>query len=231
MFFKILLSAVFAALAAGIIVSAVQQVTTTPLILIAETYEDGSASATHSGTELPASGPAGSVSDTSEPQTGSISRSVMTAVANIVLAFGFSLALLSVQIMLNRNISVRTGLFWGIAAFAAFHLAPALGLPPELPGSAAGELVSRQIWWAATAILTALGIALLVYRQTFWVIAAAALLFALPHLYGAPQPQQYASTVPAEVAAHFAASSLVIMAVFWTMIGSLSGFFFARQIA
>tara|TARA_R110002124_G_scaffold100107_2_gene246556 strand:- start:1374 stop:2063 length:690 start_codon:yes stop_codon:yes gene_type:complete len=227
MFFKILLSAVFAALAAGIIVSAIQQVTTTPLILIAETYEDGSASANQTETKLPAvASPNAAASD---PESSAISRPVMTTMANIVLAFGFSLALLSVQILLNRSISARTGLFWGIAAFAAFNLAPSLGLPPDLPGSAAADLVSRQIWWTATAILTALGIGLLSHRQTFWAIVAAILLFALPHLYGAPQPQQYASTVPAEIAAHFAASSLVVMAVFWAMIGSLSGFFFARQ--
>lgn len=222
MFFKILLSAVLAALAAGIAVSAIQQFTTTPLILIAETYEDGSAT-----------GPAGQSPDAAPSETGSgtLQRPILTAVANIVMAFGFSLALLSVQIMLNRGVSARTGLIWGIAAFAAFHLAPALGLPPELPGSAAAELVSRQIWWSATALLTALGIGLLAYRQSFWTVGAAVLLFALPHLYGAPQPQQYASTVPAEIAAHFAASSLVIMAVFWAMIGTLSGFFFARRIA
>lgn len=222
MFFKILLSAVLAALAAGIAVSTIQQFTTTPLILIAETYEDGSAA-----------GPAGQSPDAAPSETGSgtLQRPLLTAVANIVMAFGFSLALLSVQIMLNRGVSARTGLIWGIAAFAAFHLAPALGLPPELPGSAAAELVSRQIWWSATALLTALGIGMLAYRQSFWTVGAAVLLFALPHLYGAPQPQQYASTVPAEIAAHFAASSLVIMAVFWAMIGSLSGFFFARRIA
>jgi hypothetical protein len=33
--------------------------------------------------------------------------------------------------------------------------APAIGLPPELPGIEAAALQSRQLWWVATAVATA----------------------------------------------------------------------------
>lgn len=39
------------------------------------------------------------------------------------------------------------GLLWGLAGCATFVLAPTLGLPPELPGTAAADLTLRQTWW------------------------------------------------------------------------------------
>ena len=55
-------------------------------------------------------------------------------------------------------------MFWGFAGFAVFTLAPGLGLPPELPAMPAADLGDRQIWWTATVLATAVGLALIAFR-------------------------------------------------------------------
>lgn len=122
-----------------------------------------------------------------------------------------------------------TGLLWGAAGFAAFAAAPALGLPPELPGSAAAELMPRQAWWLGTAVATLLGLAALGYGNgAAWRIGGLVLLVA-PHLVGAPAPEAGAeATVPAELAARFAAASLVVAALFWAVLGAASGWLYRR---
>jgi adenosylcobinamide kinase/adenosylcobinamide-phosphate guanylyltransferase len=50
-------------------------------------------------------------------------------------------------------------MFWGLAGFAVFTLAPGLGLPPELPAMPAADLLARQVWWIGTAAATAIGLA------------------------------------------------------------------------
>ena len=57
-------------------------------------------------------------------------------------------------------------MFWGLAGFAVFMLAPVLGLPPELPGMPAAPLLPRQVVVAATVVATAGGLALLVFRAS-----------------------------------------------------------------
>ena len=49
------------------------------------------------------------------------------------------------------------------------------------------------------------------------------LKFVAPHIVGAPQPEAYASTAPAELAGHFAAASLAVSAIFWSVLGFLCG--------
>ena len=51
---------------------------------------------------------------------------------------------------------------------------------------------------------------------------------ALPHLIGAPQPERIGGGVPPEIAAHFAAASLVTAAIFWCVTGWLAGTFWDR---
>jgi predicted cobalt transporter CbtA len=44
----------------------------------------------------------------------------------------------------GHDLDARRGLLWGLGGFAALHLAPAVGLPPELPGMASADLAARQ---------------------------------------------------------------------------------------
>ncbi|HEY9539985.1 MAG TPA: CbtA family protein, partial [Kiloniellaceae bacterium] len=59
-------------------------------------------------------------------------------------------------------------------------------------------------------------------------IAAGIALMLLPHVIGAPHPHGFASTVPGELSGHFAAASLVVMAVAWSLAGTLAGYVWQR---
>jgi cobalt transporter subunit CbtA len=115
-----------------------------------------------------------------------------------------------------------------LAGFAAFALAPAFGLPPELPGSVAADLLSRQVWWVGTVAATALGFALLVFGARTWTPPLGIALLVAPHLIGAPHPAEGAGSVPPELAAAFAARSLVVNAVLWALLGLATGWLYAR---
>jgi len=49
-----------------------------------------------------------------------------------------------------------------------------------------------------------------------------------PHLIGAPHPHEGAGAVPPELAAAFAARSLVVNAVMWALLGLATGALYAR---
>src|SRR5512139_1880189 len=148
-----------AGLLAGLLIAVVQQVTTTPLILLAETYEKQSDAA-------PAAPPAAGApkehdhaahDDGWKPADG-LPRFFYTSVTTIATAVGVSFLLLAGMIFAGDAIDERRSLAWAVAGFIATGLAPAAGLAPELPGSSAGELIARQIWWAGTAGATALAL-------------------------------------------------------------------------
>ena len=111
----------------------------------------------------------------------------------------------------------------------ALALSPVLGLAPEVPGAAAAELASRQVWWLATVAATGGGLWLLAFgRSVLWRSAGIAALV-LPHAIGAPYaPVGEVGLVPPELAAHFAAASIVVQAVFWATLGWLTASFYAR---
>lgn len=216
----ILLTALVAAVIAGLAAFAVQSVRVVPLILAAEAYEEAA--------PVPAS-PAGHTHEAEawEPAEG-FERQAYTALADVLVAFGFALILVGLFALRGRPVDARQGLLWGLAGFAVFSLAPALGLPPELPGSQAAELGLRQLWWLGTIVATGGGLALVVFQKTVvWRIAGLALI-ALPHLIGAPHPHEHGGTAPAELAAQFVAASLITSAIFWIVLGSSVGWLYAR---
>ncbi|MEO5621680.1 MAG: CbtA family protein [Cypionkella sp.] len=136
----------------------------------------------------------------------------------LILVAGFNLAT-----SLGKTIDLRVGLLWGLAGFAAFQLAPALGLPPELPGTIAADLRERQIWWLGTALATGGGLALIAYGRGALAIAAGIALLAAPHVIGAPELDGYFGVAPPEVASAFAARTLGIGLIVWAFLGGLAG--------
>lgn len=230
---NLVLSAAAAGLAAGLLTAALQQVTTTPLIIAAERYEGGPSAHDHVA-QLDAGGATtgthdAPVADGEEwaPEDGA-ERIFYTSLATVVTGVGFALVLLAVMVLAGRRIDARTGLAFGIAGYAAVALAPALGLAPELPGSAAADLASRQAWWFLTAGATAAGLAALLLTRNALLWGLGAVLIIVPHLIGAPQPAAFSSTAPAELAGHFAAASLVVTGVFWALLGLASGAVYGR---
>jgi predicted cobalt transporter CbtA len=67
-----------------------------------------------------------------------------------------------------------------------------------------------------------------VFAPRNWGVPLAVALLAAPHLVGAPHPGEGAGTAPPELAAAFAARSLVINALFWALLGLATGALYAR---
>ncbi len=239
MLYRILVACLAAGIIAGLSTAILQEFTTTPLIIKAEAYEvpagsDGAHHSSHHGAQwhgaklILADTAHGSEDSENEwgPEDG-VERTFYTSVSTIAAGFGFALMLLSAMIIAGEKITVRSGLAWGAAAFVATGLAPALGLSPELPGSAAAELVARQQWWFATMVATALGLYLALRVATPISIAVGLALLVAPHVIGAPHPHEFTSRVPGELSGHFVSASLVVHAVLWTLVGSVAGYVFS----
>src|SRR5690606_515429 len=146
---------------------------------------------------------------------------------NLVVAVGFALILAALY-SLREPGRVTTGALWGLAGFAVFCLAPTLGLPPDLPGTAAADLGQRQGWWIATAAATAVGLALLVFAHHWLFKVLGAALLVVPHLIGAPQPATHESLAPEALETQFKIASWVTNAAFWLALGLLSAWLYRR---
>lgn len=222
-------SALLAGLLAGLIISGVQEVTTTPLIHMAESFEASGGSAGHTHNHGSSGGHTHSHShgDGWAP-SGEIERLFFTTLANVIAGIGFGLVLVAGLSLWNGKSTGRVGLLWGLAGFAVFALAPAAGLAPELPTMNTADLWLRQVWWVGTAAATALGLWLMVFPQARWTTAAGIVAIALPHIIGAPHAHELSRQVPPEIAAQFAATSLATSAVFWLCLGWLAGIFYGH---
>jgi cobalt transporter subunit CbtA len=242
MFGRILTPALAAGILVGIVVSALQAYTTLPLIHGAEEYEMAGAdvpdnrSAPTTGSiardagalqrhQTNAKEPQDHVAHAKEPWTpdDGIERFLLTVTANVVTAVGFGLILVACFVFRGGAVDGRTGALWGMAGFAVFTLAPALGLPPELPATVAADLHGRQLWWLLAAASTAGCLWLVLFRARIWEKGAGVVLALLPHVIGAPHPGEHSKAVPPELAAQFAATSIVVSAVFWVLLGWLAG--------
>jgi len=228
---RILLVALCAGMLSGAFAAILHQLATVPLILEAEKYEHATEHvAPHAA---PASVPAVVETQHSHdngwaPETA-IERTAYTLVADLLAGIGFALLLAAGMALRDDRITWREGLFWGLAGFIAFTVAPGLGLPPEIPGNEAGPLLARQLWWAATAAITASALALLVFTRRKLTAVAAVVLLALPHLYGAPLPaSEAAGAAPASLARQFAVTATVASFLFWAALGAATGYFYGR---
>ena len=241
MFRRIFAAALGAGIGVGVLIAALQHVALVPMILEAEKYEKGTVAPHHEhGATSTQSGMAVASLLVTEakahdheadaPMVAEDSpwRPVFTWMATTLTSVGFALLLVGAYAVSGRAVDAREGLLWGIAGFAAFALAPAFGLPPELPGSVAADLFARQAWWIGTAVATAAAIGLMLFARASWAIPGGVALLVAPHVIGAPHPPAGAGLVPAELAAAFAARSLGINAAFWALLGLATGALYAR---
>ena len=226
LFRNIVFAAALAGLIAGLFVTIVHMVGTVPIILKAETYEK----AAESGA-TPATGADAATADhrqdaeSWEPANG-FERTAFTGLFNVLTGIAFGLLLTSAYALRGRAMDWRQGLFWGLAGFATFTLAPGLGLRPEIPGTESAPLLDRQLWWVATAIATAGGLALIFFTRNIALTVLGVGTIALPHIYGAPQPAEYKSLAPEGLAHSFVVAAVVTSFLFWLMLGSLTGVFY-----
>ncbi len=202
-------------LLAGLLLTLFQQLQVEPLLLQAEQYEQA---AEHSAAPADHTHEQGGW----QPQEG-WQRTLFTAAANSVVGFGFTLVLGALVTLRNRKLTWRSGLLWGLGGYAALFVAPALGLPPELPGTESAELMARQLWWLGTVIATVGGLWLILLTARPLLKAAGLLLLIAPHMLGAPQPEFHTSSAPAELAQAFVVATAVANGLFWLSLGALYG--------
>jgi cobalt transporter subunit CbtA len=236
-----LLAAIVAGLIAALVFTVVQSVWVTPLILQGEVYEDAAEAAPHShggheagehGGEAHEEAAGGHHHDENEwkPEDG-WQRTLFTFGANLVMGVGYAFVLVALYLLWREPRNILTGALYGIAGFLVFFGAPSLGLPPELPGTAAAELSIRQEWWAMTAVATAVGL-FLVFSQSRWSMRILGIAIVIaPHFVPAPQPAVESSLAPAELQSQFRVATTVCNAVFWLALGVASGVAFRKLVA
>jgi len=225
---NIVLVAAIAGAVAGLAMTVAQQLTTVPLILKAEVYEEhGTTPAAHNHGDAEQA-PLHQHDEEGWSPANGFERTAFSALANILTGVGFALLLVAASELAGGIRNWRQGVFWGLAGFAVFTLAPSLGLPPELPAMPAAELGARQLWWVATAASTATALGLLVYGRSRWTVLAAIALLIAPHLIGAPQPGSYETPIPESLHHSFVVAVVLTTLLFWVLLGGLAGLFRGR---
>lgn len=196
------MTGLLAGLAAGVVLTLLYIGRIQPLILAAEGYEQGVDAAL----------------------AAPFMRYFDTFLFNVLNGVGYGLLLAAILVMRRKRTGIGQGVLWGIAGFAVFVLAPAAGLPPELPGSIKAPIEDRQVWWLATVAATAGGIALMTLQARHIWMGVGVLLILLPHIVGAPHADVYGEVLPAELAARFVGVSIAAMALFWIVLGGVAGY-------
>jgi len=220
---RIARTAGFSGLLAALLLTLLQSLWVSPLIQQAETYEKAPASEIHEH----ASGAAHSHDDEAwEPQDG-WQRLLATTGGNLVVAVGFALMLAGLY-TLREPTRTSQGLLWGLAGYVTFVLAPTLGLPPELPGTAAAELAQRQMWWIGTAASTAVGIALIAFGRQWLLKLLGVATLLVPHVIGAPQPEVHSMLAPEALESQFKVAAQLTNVAFWLALGLISAWLFRR---
>lgn len=223
MYSRILMSALFAGAAAGLLAGLLQLTFVQPVLLHAELYEGGDL--VHFGADK---------ATTAHPDLPGFDavRDGLSIIFTMLTYTGYALimvALMSLAEDRGARIDGRSGILWGVAGYVTFHLAPGFSLAPEVPGVAAADVSARQIWWFATALASGLGLWLIAFGQNWAAWGAAAALLLAPHIFGAPEPDVFTGPVPTEIAALFASRALGVGLAAWVFLGCFAGYFWQRE--
>ena len=222
MFLRILTIALFAGFIAGVISAVMQMIFLQPILLHAELYEAGNL--IHFGNSM--------VSGSHLIPTFDFQRNALNVLFSALIYTGYALiltSLFSYASSLNLKIDNVRAILFGICGFVTVQLSPAFGLPPELPGVAAAELIPRQIWWFFCVISTGLGFWIIAFGGNLIFIMVGVILILLPHIIGAPQPLMFIGPTPPELASHFASRALTIGLVTWSCLGISIGYFWRKE--
>ena len=213
-FRRIVFAAAISGLVAGLILSALQSFGAIPLILKAETYEKQE--------EMTKAG-----QTPRDEEEGGFSRTALTVISNVLTSVGFALLLIA-AFTIHGDVDWRKGILWGLGGFATFFLAPSIGLSPELPGSLAAPLQERQMWWVATVAGTGGGLILLLFKAGAHWKGLGVLLIALPHIVGAPLPEEHGGLAPEQLSRSFVMVTFATSAIYWLILGGIAGLFSKR---
>ncbi len=219
---RLLISGLFAGAAAGLIAALLQLYFVQPVLLHAELYESGEL--VHFGAQT--------VSAHQDIGGIDLVRDGLSVVFTMLTYTGYAfilLVLMAIAEMRGATVNGRTGLIWGLAGFVAFHFAPGFTLAPEVPGVAAADVYSRQIWWWATVLSASAGLWLIAFGGNWLAWGSAAVLLLAPHVIGAPEPDSFTGPVPTEIGALFASRAFGVGMAAWLLLGCFAGFFWQRE--
>jgi len=235
-FTRIIYSAILVGLVAGVLLSSLQIASLDPIIFAAEAYQPdaGETPAGDGGDGHPGHDHVHD-EDAWAPADG-MERTAYTFLANILVSTGFAAMMLALMnqfwLVRKRTISWSQGSLWGLAGFTVIFLAPAIGLPPEIPGMVAAPIEHRQIWWLLSALSVAIGLGIFAFSAVR--IKAFGLLFlAAPYVVGAPHvdaPMFLHPEAEALVYLHqqFVVISGITNLVFWLVLGLACRYAFNR---
>ncbi len=230
MLMRILTGGLLGGFAAGLLAAVLHLLLVQPVLLAAERYESGElVHAPAAAVVDHHAAPAGWGVGEAAPAVPSLALSLDPRRDGLTILF-FGLTYAGMGLLLAAAMaaaearglapaSSRAGLTWGAAGWVAVQLAPALGLPPELPGMAAADLAARQAWWWGTAATTALGVAVLAFGRGWVAVVGGLALLGAPHVLGAPEPAAFTGPAPPELAALFATRALGVGLVAWLALG------------
>jgi cobalt transporter subunit CbtA len=216
-FRRLLSMALLSGALAGLVLFVYQYFVIVPRIVVAEAYEACADEATHSAHDH---------ERTEWKPAEGWERTFFTAASTILAGIGFAAVFLATISLAGAELNWSRGLLWGLAGFACFVIAPALGLPPEPPGVPVADVRLRQLWWVGTVCATATGLFLVFSRgrKGFLRVLGFA-CFAAPHVIGAPVATG-PEVVPAWLVREFAIASVVGNGIFWLTLGLLVGCLF-----
>jgi len=238
-FSRIIYCAILVGLVTGVLLSSLQIASLNPIILAAEAYQT---SAGESATGNDGDGHSDHAHEHDEdawmPADG-LQRTAYTLLANMLVSTGFAAIMLALmnlsRLARKRSISWSQGSLWGLAGFTAMFLAPALGLPPEIPGVTAAPVEHRQIWWLLTALSVAIGLGIFAFTSGY-IKALGVLFLAIPYVVGAPQtdgpmfrhPDPNAAEALVYLHQQFVVISGITNLVFWLVLGLTCRYAFNR---
>jgi cobalt transporter subunit CbtA len=241
LFRQLVFYALLAGVLSGLVVTVVQTWQVVPIIFSAEAFENQADAMAPAMAETDGHTHA---ADEWAPDDG-FERTAFTLLANVLTAMGFALVLMAAMVASksipgnqDAKFGWSQGLLWGVAGYVVFWLAPAIGMPPEIPLQTTAPLELRQMWWFLAVICTAAGLAGLAFGKSPWRWLAPVLLV-VPHLVGAPHPEgaMFGDQPPAvaaqleELAQQFAGASAIANAALWIVLGLASSWAVRRMLA
>lgn len=232
-FRRIIYTALFVGLLSGLVLSAAQMATVNPIIFAAESYESEGVVVGHDHGSH-------DHGDSWAPEDGA-ERTAYTVFANVSAGIGFAAILLALMSQLQLSgvtqLSLSKGLLWGIAGFVAVFVAPAIGLPPEIPGIQAAAIEKRQLWWILAVVAVAAGLLILSFAP-FKYKALGLISLVIPYVVSIPHHQgpTFAHPDPSVVEAltrlheQFLLSSAISNLLFWLALGVIAAWALNRWV-
>ncbi len=231
LFRKLLLASLLVGVVSGGLLGILQQFVTTPIIIATEVYE-----VAETATTSESGGHDHGGHDHGWAPRDGLERTLYSMLTAIIIACAYALMLQSAMSLTGRA-NLRSGILWGLAGYSVFFIAPSLGLSPEIPGTQTAALEDRQVWWLATIAMTAAGLGILVFGKKLVKLAGVPLLL-LPQFLGAPHPETHGFTNTSADAVmaltklenEFIVATTITLALFWIVLGLLSGYACVRYL-